>query len=283
MSNYGQQPPYGQTPYGPQTPYGQPQQPQPYGRPAQAPYGQPQQPYGGPANPYAPPQPGQAPGQPGQGQPYGQGYAPQQQWAPQPPQAGPPPIAKRALVVVTMDSVPGRVVSGVVGDVLGVVARSRELPRELRTANPVEGYAQVLTRSRQDAVDAMVAMAQAAGADAVVGLRYDCSEITQTLSEVSAYGTAVTLQPAAEASTGTADEAASSSAPAEHAPVKPLDPPDFVGNVDVEPDRWADAEPGTTPGSAQPAPEGPGSRPGSPTTPGAPTQPWPPAQWPNQG
>jgi Putative heavy-metal-binding len=45
-----------------------------------------------------------------------------------------------------------------------------------------------------------------AGADAVVGLRFDCSEITQSLSEVAAYGTAVTLIPvmtdAAETSSG---------------------------------------------------------------------------------
>ena len=36
-------------------------------------------------------------------------------------------------------------------------------------------------------------MAESAGADAVVGLRFDCSEITQSLSEVAAYGTAVKL------------------------------------------------------------------------------------------
>jgi hypothetical protein len=35
----------------------------------------------------------------------------------------------------------------------------------------------------------------AAGADAVVGLKFDCSEITQSLSEVAAYGTAVKLVP----------------------------------------------------------------------------------------
>ena len=51
----------------------------------------------------------------------------------------------------------------------------------------------MLTESRQDAVNRLVEMAQAAGADAVVGLRFDCSEITQSLSEVAAYGTAVTL------------------------------------------------------------------------------------------
>jgi uncharacterized protein YbjQ (UPF0145 family) len=41
-------------------------------------------------------------------------------------------------------------------------------------------------------------MAREAGADAVVGLRFDCSEITQSLSEVVAYGTAVKLAPAPE-------------------------------------------------------------------------------------
>ena len=39
----------------------------------------------------------------------------------------------------------------------------------------------------------LVEMAEAAGADAVLGLKFDCSEITQSLSEVAAYGTAVRL------------------------------------------------------------------------------------------
>jgi Putative heavy-metal-binding len=53
----------------------------------------------------------------------------------------------------------------------------------------------MLTESRQEAVGRLVEMAQEAGADAVVGLRFDCSEITQSLSEVAAYGTAVRLVP----------------------------------------------------------------------------------------
>jgi len=96
-------------------------------------------------------------------------------------------------MVVTMDTVPGRETSSVVGDVIGVVARSRELPRELRTPNMVDGYVTMLVRSRQDAVSRLVEMAEAAGANAVVGLRFDCSEITPSLSEVVAYGTAVVL------------------------------------------------------------------------------------------
>ncbi|GAA2094833.1 hypothetical protein GCM10009841_05580 [Microlunatus panaciterrae] len=204
MSNYGQNPPYGQNPYGqPQQPYGQPQQP--YGRPGQ------QSPYGGQPG-YG--QPGQAPygqqpggwGQPGQQAPaqqgpYGQGQPSQgQPGQGQPGQWGQPELPKaklveRSLPVVTMESVPGREIDRVIGEAVGVIARLRELPRELRTGSQVDSYAAMLTQSRQDAVGRLVEMAQAAGADAVVGLRFDCSEITQSLSEVSAYGTAVTLKP----------------------------------------------------------------------------------------
>ncbi len=187
MSNYGQQPPYGQNP---PNPYGQ-QQPGPYGQP---PAGrQPQPPYPG-QGPYGQ-QPGQYPqqqpyGQPGQG-PYGQ----TPQWTPQPPAMKQPAVVQRSLTVVTMETVPGREISSVVGDVVGVVARTRELRPDLRGLNPLDGYVVMLTDSRQDAVARMVEMAVAAGADAVVGLKFDCSEITQSLSEVAAYGTAVKLVP----------------------------------------------------------------------------------------
>ena len=106
-----------------------------------------------------------------------------------------PAVVQRSLPVVTMETVPGREISSVVGDVVGVVARNRELRPDLRGGNPVDGYVVMLTDSRQDAVARMVEMAVAAGADAIVGLKFDCSEITQSLSEVAAYGTAVKLVP----------------------------------------------------------------------------------------
>ena len=175
-----QQPPYGQPPQQ----YGQPsagRQPQPPYPPQQGPYGQqpsqypPQQPYG---------QPGQVP--------YGQQPT---QWTPQPPAMKHPAVVQRPLPVVTMEVVPGREISSVIGDVVGVVARTRELRPDLRGVNPLDGYVVMLTDSRQEAVARMAEMAVAAGADAVVGLKFDCSEITQSLSEVAAYGTAVKLVP----------------------------------------------------------------------------------------
>lgn len=192
MSNYGQQPPnpYQQNPYG--------QQPNPYqqGQPQQGPYGQPVQ-YG------QRPQYGQPPPQ-GPSAPYGQ--QPQNPYG-QPSQAGPeqgqwvaqtparPTVVPRTIPVVTLDALPGREVAEIVGDVVGVVARGRDLPPELRGGGWEAGYVSMLTRSRQDAVARAVEMASAVGADAILGLRFDCSEITQHLSEVVAYGTAVKLAP----------------------------------------------------------------------------------------
>ena len=183
MSNYGQQPPYGQNPptrsrpqptrTGSRSRRDRGSSAVPPAGPASPTVSTPQPPYGQPPQPYGQPQPGQ--------------------WTPQPPIAKKPTLVTRALPVVTMDFLPGREISEVLGEVVGVVARTRELRPDLRTGNPVDGYVTMLTESRQDAVGAVVAMAEAAGADAVVGLRFDCSEITQSLSEVAAYGTAVRL------------------------------------------------------------------------------------------
>lgn len=214
--------PYGQNPYGQQggqpaqQPYGQPgygqQQPgqQPYGQPSATPYGQQPGQYG-----QQPGQYGQQPGQP-PGQQSGQyGQQPGQQWGP--PQQGPygqqpqapapqvnkPALASHTIAVTTLAEVPGQSVSSVLGEVIGVVARSRELNESQRRST--DGYAQMLLESRQEAVAKMVEMATDAGADGVLGMRFDCSEITQTLSEVLAYGTAVTFSGGAAEAAGTAE------------------------------------------------------------------------------
>ena len=186
MSNYGQQPPYGQP--GQRNPYGQP-------------YGAPQS---GQQNPYAQPQQGGY----GQAQPgYGQQspprpYGPSPSWSSAPPDAA--PLRRQTLPVLTVERVPGREITEVVGAVVGVVARSRELRPDLRGGGVIEGYAVMLSDSRQDALTRLVDTAKEAGADAVVGLRFDSSEITQSLSEIVAYGTAVKLTPLDGRDAGTA-------------------------------------------------------------------------------
>jgi uncharacterized protein YbjQ (UPF0145 family) len=135
---------------------------------------------------------------------------------PQPASVARPVLPSRAIAVTTTAAVPGREVAAVIGDVVGVVVRPRELPPELRVGNPIDGYAAMLTRSRQDAVTKMIDMAVGAGADAVIGFGYDSSEITQSLSEVAAFGTAVKLAPEAGLAS-TADRTAEGRTKEDHA------------------------------------------------------------------
>lgn len=63
-------------------------------------------------------------------------------------------------------------------------------PRDM-AHSPEMSY--LITEARQDAVAALVVQAQEAGADAVVGLRFDGGQLSETVSEITAYGTAVRL------------------------------------------------------------------------------------------
>jgi len=159
-----------------------------------------------------------------------------------------PAVVQRSLPVVTMETVPGREISSVVGDVVGVVARTRELRPDLRGLNPLDGYVVMLTDSRQDAVARMVEMAVAAGADAVVGVKFDCSEITQSLSEVAAYGTAVKLVPIQDdlADVGSGEQSSTATESGD----QPEGEKDTIRNW-PPPSPWPSSEPGKQPpGSA---------------------------------
>jgi uncharacterized protein YbjQ (UPF0145 family) len=101
------------------------------------------------------------------------------------------------MLVVTTEHIVGYHVSEVKGQVFGVVVRSRGLGgnimaglRSLVGGEIVE-YTALLEEARRHAVDRMVKNAHAMGANAVVMMRFDSSEIGQTMSEIVAYGTAV--------------------------------------------------------------------------------------------
>jgi|SRR5947209_4603707 len=88
------------------------------------------------------------------------------------------------------------------GVVRGIVVRSRSifgtLGASLQTL--VGGNISLLTnlceKTRSDAFDLMLNHAAAMGANAVVGARYDATEVMQGVTEVLAYGTAVLVEPA---------------------------------------------------------------------------------------
>ena len=105
------------------------------------------------------------------------------------------------MMVVTTENIPGHRVTTVLGQCFGVVVRSRglggNLMAGLRTivGGEIHEYTAMLEEARRHALDRMVDNATLMGANAVVMMRFDSSEIGQTMSEIVAYGTAVVLEP----------------------------------------------------------------------------------------
>ncbi len=106
------------------------------------------------------------------------------------------------MLVVTTETVAGQKVRQTLGQCFGVVVRSRGLGgniaaglRSLVGGEIVE-YTRMLEEARRHAVDRLVENATAMGANAIIMLRFDSSEMGQSMSEVVAYGTAVVLEQA---------------------------------------------------------------------------------------
>jgi uncharacterized protein YbjQ (UPF0145 family) len=104
------------------------------------------------------------------------------------------------MLVATTENVAGHRTVKALGQVFGLVVRSRGLGgnimaglRSLVGGEIVE-YTQMLEEARRHATDRMVENAAAMGANAVVMMRFDSSELGRTMSEIVAYGTAVVIE-----------------------------------------------------------------------------------------
>ena len=104
------------------------------------------------------------------------------------------------MLIVTTENVAGHRVVDVKGQVFGVVVRSRGLAGNILAGlrsivgGEITEYTQLLEEARRHAVDRMVKNAQLMGGNAVVMMRFDSSEMGQTMSEIVAYGTAVVIE-----------------------------------------------------------------------------------------
>jgi uncharacterized protein YbjQ (UPF0145 family) len=105
------------------------------------------------------------------------------------------------MIVVTTEGVAHYRIVETKGEVFGVVVRSRGLGgnimaglRSLAGGEIIE-YTKLLEDARRHATDRMVQNATTMGANAVVRMQFDSSEIGTTMSEIVAYGTAVVIEP----------------------------------------------------------------------------------------
>lgn len=87
------------------------------------------------------------------------------------------------------------------GVVRGVVVRSRSVFGTIGASfqtivgGNISLFTELAERTRQQAFDTMIVQAEMAGADAVIGIRYDANELMAGVTEVLCYGTAVRVKP----------------------------------------------------------------------------------------
>jgi uncharacterized protein YbjQ (UPF0145 family) len=109
------------------------------------------------------------------------------------------------MIVSTTPYVAGHRVVETKGQTFGLVVRSRGMAGNLAAGlrsivgGEIKEYTSLLEDTRRQAIDRLVQNATLMGANAVISMRFDSSELAGTMSEIVAYGTAVVVVPDASA------------------------------------------------------------------------------------
>jgi uncharacterized protein YbjQ (UPF0145 family) len=104
-------------------------------------------------------------------------------------------------LVTTTFELQGFTVVQNLGVVRGIIVRSRSAIGSIGASfqqlfgGNITIYTELCEQARRDAYEIMIQHAAALGANAIIGVRYDATEITQGVTEVLCYGTAVVVQP----------------------------------------------------------------------------------------
>ena len=113
----------------------------------------------------------------------------------------PPRYSVSHQMVTTAFDLPNYEITQNLGIVRGIVVRSRNIfvtiGASLQTivGGNITAWTKLCEQTRADAFDIMIQHATEIGANAVIGARYDTTEISTGVTEVLAYGTAVIVQP----------------------------------------------------------------------------------------
>lgn len=105
------------------------------------------------------------------------------------------------MIVTTTDEVAGFRVTKVYGLVRGNTIRARHVGRDILAVlrnlagGEIIEYTKMLGEAREQAIDRMLEEAEALGANAVVGVRFQTSMVMTGAAEMLCYGTAVSMDP----------------------------------------------------------------------------------------
>ena len=101
------------------------------------------------------------------------------------------------MLISTTNEIAGHAIDEVYGEVFGLTVRSRNAFSQFGAGlksivgGELKGMTKALHESRQQVIDRMCEEAEAKGANAIVAMRFDTSEMGQNWTEICAYGTAV--------------------------------------------------------------------------------------------
>jgi uncharacterized protein YbjQ (UPF0145 family) len=104
------------------------------------------------------------------------------------------------MLIATTNELPGYVIDEVYGEVFGLTVRSRNAFSQLGAGlksmlgGELKGMTKVLAASRTEVIQRMTEEAEAKGANAILAMRFDTSELGNTWTEICAYGTAVRVR-----------------------------------------------------------------------------------------
>jgi uncharacterized protein YbjQ (UPF0145 family) len=104
-------------------------------------------------------------------------------------------------MTTTAFEVPGHRIMRNLGVVRGITVRSRSIfgtiggALQTLAGGNISLFTELCEKTRAEAFEMMVAHAEQLGANAVVGIRYDATELMQGVTEMVCYGTAVVAQP----------------------------------------------------------------------------------------
>lgn len=110
-------------------------------------------------------------------------------------------VPPKDLLIVTTPYIPGYRVSRVIGATFGLIVRSRGLGQNIFAffrswgGGEIKVYTNLLAQVRQQAIQRMCEHAKGLGANGVLSVGFDTSEIGSVMTEVLAFGTAVIVEP----------------------------------------------------------------------------------------
>lgn len=104
------------------------------------------------------------------------------------------------VLITTTNDLPGYRVTDVYGEVFGLTVRSRNVASQIGATlkslagGELKGMTKNLIASRHEAIERMIVEAQTKGANAILAMRFDISEMGSVWTEIAAYGTAVRVE-----------------------------------------------------------------------------------------